>query len=296
MRPYFEHVLSGPGESFNAYEVRGAVIPCIYHQHREFELTCVVSSFGCRLINDSFASFDAGTLNLIGPLVPHHYWSSPEDSRSSEWGVAQVVQFPESFAAMELFRLPEFSAVRQMLADSRLGLEFDREACAPERLLLAKLVAQKGPRRLVLLLELLERLSRRPFRQLSRCQPPQISAIPAERISRVLQLIHGGLDAGTVPALSECAAKIGLCPEGFSRFFRKSTGKSFVQYLTELRIGKAENLLLHSDMQIAEICYASGFSTLSNFNRHFRRLRGCSPGEFRHSIRSATTKSATLHL
>ena len=123
MRPYFEHVLSGPGESFNAYEVRGAVIPCIYHQHREFELTCVVSSFGCRLINDSFAAFDAGTLNLIGPLVPHHYWSSPEDSRSSEWGVAQVVQFPESFAAMELFRLPEFSAVRQMRGfPARIGI------------------------------------------------------------------------------------------------------------------------------------------------------------------------------
>jgi AraC-like DNA-binding protein len=67
----------------------------------------------------------------------------------------------------------------------------------------------------------------------------------------------------------------------FSRFFKQRTGKSVTDYLLDIRIGNAIRLLVDSSQTIGEICFSSGFNNLSNFNRIFRKRKGCSPKEFR---------------
>jgi AraC-like DNA-binding protein len=70
----------------------------------------------------------------------------------------------------------------------------------------------------------------------------------------------------------------------FSRFFHRATNKTFRGFLNEVRIGHASRALLETDQTVAEICYDSGFSNLSNFNRQFLRLRQVSPREYRRKI------------
>ena len=72
-----------------------------------------------------------------------------------------------------------------------------------------------------------------------------------------------------------------LSVPAFSRFFKRSLGRTFTDYVNELRIGSACRALIETDKSVAEICYASGFENLSNFNRRFLALKKMSPREFR---------------
>jgi len=81
--------------------------------------------------------------------------------------------------------------------------------------------------------------------------------------------------------LEKLADLIGMTPTSFSRFFRQRTGKNLSEYIIDIRLGCAARLLVDTTDSISEICYSCGFNTLSNFNRLFRKRKGCTPTEFR---------------
>lgn len=285
MKPLYEKILPMPERSFAAATLSGPIIDCEYHVHPEYELVLVNSSFGSRVVNDDISQFDAGTVNLIGPMVPHHYFNSPSDSTGKEWASVSVIQFREGFAGAELFRLPEMAAIRRMLQDALYGLDFETATEADIAARAHALISATGARRIALLLELLDLLSALPYRKLSSHRLPEMENGGDARINRTLKLIHSRIGQGRTPSLTEAAANIGMGAEGFSRYFVRSTGRKFIDYVIELKLGKAANLLIHSDAQISEICFSAGFGNLSNFNRHFLKLRGMTPGEFRRRFR-----------
>ena len=67
----------------------------------------------------------------------------------------------------------------------------------------------------------------------------------------------------------------------FSRFFRRSTGNTFTDFVNRVRINRACQLLMETDSQITHICYEVGFQNVANFNRRFRDIKGLTPSEFR---------------
>ena len=85
--------------------------------------------------------------------------------------------------------------------------------------------------------------------------------------------------------LSFLADMIGMTPVSFSRFFHLRTGKTLSDYIIDIRLGFATRLLVDSSRTVAEICYDCGFNNLSNFNRLFKRKKGCSPKDFRNNYR-----------
>lgn len=70
----------------------------------------------------------------------------------------------------------------------------------------------------------------------------------------------------------------------FCRQFKKATGKPFVQYLNYVRVSVAEKLLLYTGKPVVDIIGETGFSSLSYFNRTFKKIKGCSPTEYRKRI------------
>ena len=112
---------------------------------------------------------------------------------------------------------------------------------------------------------------------------PSLKATTVGRIDLVKSWIVENLESSF--QLEDAARHVGLSPKSFSRFFKKNTGKPFIQYVNELRVGLACRRLMQSEASVSEICYATGFRNLSNFNRQFRDRKGLSPREFRAQYR-----------
>jgi AraC-like DNA-binding protein len=70
----------------------------------------------------------------------------------------------------------------------------------------------------------------------------------------------------------------------FTRFFKKTTGRTFTSYLNELRISYACRMLIESDLSISEIAFKAGFRNLSNLNRRFLNLKRVSPKIYRQQM------------
>ena len=78
------------------------------------------------------------------------------------------------------------------------------------------------------------------------------------------------------------AAKIsGFNMNYFSSLFHKTTGKTYKEYLNDLKLEYAKKLVLSNHLSISEICFASGFNSLPNFLKNFKAHYSTSPGSMR---------------
>ena len=85
--------------------------------------------------------------------------------------------------------------------------------------------------------------------------------------------------------LNQLADVAGMSPSAFSRFFKLHTGRNLTDYIIDTRLGSATRMLVDTNQSVSEICFKCGFNNLSNFNRIFKKKKGCSPTEFRENFR-----------
>jgi AraC-like DNA-binding protein len=105
---------------------------------------------------------------------------------------------------------------------------------------------------------------------------------PPSHEQMVREVIHY-LDAAYMKAIT-VESVLEFCPLSRSHFhvvFKETTGKTFVEYLTEIRLNKAKEQLADTDVPIAEIATMVGFATASYFGQLFRSVTGLSPGQYR---------------
>ncbi len=86
-------------------------------------------------------------------------------------------------------------------------------------------------------------------------------------------------------SIQALARRFGINPRSLNRRFRQATGKPPLQYLQEIRINQARELLKHSNLGIAEIAYAVGYQDVSYFTGLFRRTAKVTPNEYRRLVR-----------
>lgn len=86
-------------------------------------------------------------------------------------------------------------------------------------------------------------------------------------------------------SLDEVSRQMDLSPYYFSKLFKEETGSNFVEYVTNLRIGKAKELLVGDSLSMKEICASVGYSDPNYFSRIFKKNTGVTPTEYRESER-----------
>ena len=110
-------------------------------------------------------------------------------------------------------------------------------------------------------------------------EPDYQGGLPDYKLRQVIDYIHYHLEDEI--SLGELADQVGLSQSHFSSLFRKSTGRSPYKFLTRQRVERAQELLLTTDMSIAEIAGSVGFCDQSHLSRHMKRLMGVSPKQLR---------------
>lgn len=105
----------------------------------------------------------------------------------------------------------------------------------------------------------------------------------AEAESPVVQKAHSFIEAHLEGELrvGDVAAVVNLSVFYFCKVFKKATGKTFTQYVSEVRVEKAKKLLQNRRLRISEVAFEAGFQSITHFNRTFRKLTGQSPSVFR---------------
>jgi AraC family transcriptional regulator len=111
-------------------------------------------------------------------------------------------------------------------------------------------------------------------------------ALPRGRLHSVVEYIEEHLDAS--PTLEQIAAVAHLSPYHFARQFKRATGLPPHEYVITRRVERAKQFLQDGgELSLAEVAAQAGFSDQSQFSRHFKRLVGATPGQFRMSARIA---------
>ena len=111
-------------------------------------------------------------------------------------------------------------------------------------------------------------------------------ALPRGRLRAVVEYIEEHLDGG--PTLEQMAAVAGLSAYHFARQFKAATGLPPHEYVIARRVERAKQFLQGGgDLSLAEVAAHAGFSDQSQLSRHFKRLVGATPRQFRMSARTA---------
>ncbi len=264
------------------------------HFHAAFELVLVQGSSGRRLVGDALHSYDHADCVLVGPNLPHAWISADRhDERGNPHATCSVALFTRESLGLELLARPELAAIDRLLLRARRGLAFPSAALAgvAEDFRLLDDAVDAGGRLLRFLL-VLHRLA-----GIDGAEPVVSSGYVMTRDEQDYRTLASILDhlrrhSQRAIALAEMARLCRVSVPTFTRFFRRMTGHSFIDYLNRWRIDQAGVLLRETDGSILEISLRTGFPSLAHFNRQFRRWRGCSPREFRRRTGSGADGAA----
>jgi AraC-like DNA-binding protein len=252
------------------------------HIHDVLELNFVANAAGARrVVGDSSEVIDNLDLVLITSPDLEHVWEQYECKSEDIHEV--TVQFRLNFDLdTSSFRFSSYKSIYDMLIRAQRGLAFPPEAIMLVYHRLARLSSiEEGFIAVQEFFSILYELSKfNDARELASSSFAKVEVVSeSKRILKVKNYIDEHYKDDL--SLEQLADLVGMTPTAFSRYFKQRTAKNISEYIVDIRLGHAARLLVDTSDSVSEICWATGFNTLSNFNRLFRKRKGCSPTEFR---------------
>lgn len=249
------------------------------HSHEELELNFITNAKGAkRVVGDHISVIDDMELVLVGSNLPH-VWQT-HNCKSQK--IKEVtIQFHKDLFDEKLLRRNQLSFIRKMLEKSARGILFSRETIERIQPRLVILNQKQGFDSVLELFSILHDLSiSRDMHTLSDATFSNAElSYNSRRIERSVEYMNQNFKKHIT--LSEVAKLANMTDVSFSRFFKSRTGITFMDSLLEMRLGHASRLLIDTTQSIAEVAYNCGFNNISNFNRLFKKKKGCTPKEFR---------------
>lgn len=251
------------------------------HKHKEIEMNLLCNCEGCqRIVGDSVEQTGYYDLVIVGNDLEHGWLQNGVETKGHMREI--TVQWSEETISRFVMAKNQFSSVRVLLDRINNGIVFGQETIKeilPKFEELLKPIP--GFMRYLKLMEIIFILSTtNDYRTLSTTSFANVAEKEtSRRIKKVKDFIANNY---TEPLrLEDLASMVGMTPTAFSRFFKLHTNKTLSNYIIDIRLGHAIRGLVDTQMTCSEICYMCGFNNLSNFNRLFKKKKGCTPLEFR---------------
>ncbi len=255
------------------------------HKHDVFELNFVEHAAGVRrIVGDSSEVIGDYDLVLITSTDLEHVWLQ-NDCNSDD--IHEItIQFRFVLNETSLFRKNPFSRIFRMFDLARRGLVFPMDAVMKVYNQITTISSEKdGYRSFIRFLDILDVLSRCDgARTLATSSYAKVNVSEdSRRILKVKSYIDDNfMDEIKLKTLSDIAC---MSENAFSRFFKMHTGRTISDYIIDIRLGNAARMLVDTNKTVSDISFLCGYNNLSNFNRVFKRKKGCSPTEFREYYR-----------
>lgn len=261
-----------------------------FHQHPEVQLTVLFQGVGNLIVGDYIGRFKPGELYLLSPNIPHVFRNDKMNSSGDPEGdrvYSQSIFYDVKIFATKLSNIAEFDRVHDFFENlNGCYRVLDKQDFITSRIL--KLRDIRGLERVIVSLEVLLYIMSEPV--LERLNKTALlihySKKEGKRMDKVVRFLMD--ESHRKITLSEVAEVASMNKEAFCRFFRERTRKTFTEFLNEIRIKKACELLGNSDLTIHQVAVESGFSNLSYFNRVFRKVNGTTPKEYRSTLSMPT--------
>ena len=255
------------------------------HSHSDYELNFTENAKGVkRIVGDNVEVIGDYDLVLVSSKDLEHVLEQNE-CRSER--VREItIQFSPDIFEKNFTNKQQFDSIRRMLERGQRGIAFPMSAILKVYPILSELSFEEDSfyavmKFFTILYELskcegAKTLSSSPFARIE-------SHSDSRRVQKIQQYINENYKQDIrLPILAQMA---GMSAVAFSRFFKARTGTSLSDYIIDVRLGHASQMLAHTSTPVADICFECGFNNLSNFNRIFKKKKDCSPQEYRKQFR-----------
>lgn len=259
------------------------------HFHPEYEINLIKNANGLkRIVGDHIKEIQGEwEMVLTGPNIYHGWIHNNHNNQDSN---EITIQFTGDIFGEGFLNKNQMLPLKKLLYLSDRGISFDTDTILSIFDKIQCLSQIKGFNSVLSLFALINTLAEsKNFEILSSTTFTEKDGIKfnSRRIEKVYNYIM--MNHRSKIKLSDVADIVNMSEASFSRFFKQRTGKTFIYCLNEIRMGYAARMLLETTWSVSEICYQCGFNNLSNFNRYFKTLKNCSPGEFRNNFSGTKT-------
>lgn len=283
MKPSFHKV---PTQIRSSFSVRHDIQPnfgSVWHYHPELELHHVIQGKGVRFIGDNISNFSPGEVVLLGGSLPHMWRCNQEyfEDDPHRKVEAIVIHFLPDCLGKDFLSLPEAYLIPKLFEKAQKGMRITGKSKDLLADLMHEATRATDMDRLIILMSMLKILAKteeyepiasaHAFYKSNESDTMRINKICTYTLSNYKKDIN----------LEEIASIANLSVTSFCRYFKVMTNKTFYDFLIEIRISHACRLLVEDRLSTEMICFECGFNNVSNFYRHFKKVTGLTPLEYK---------------
>jgi AraC-like DNA-binding protein len=284
MKPHFHKIPSTPQSSFS---IRHDIKPDfgnVWHYHPELELHYIIKGEGVRFIGDNISNFTPGEMVLLGENLPHTWRCKDEYFQNNPdlHVEAMVIQFLPDCLGKYLLNLPEAYLIPKLFEKAKSGMVINGKAKEKLAELMRSSIEATNLDRIIILLSILKTLAetdeyativtgKNTFYQSNESETLRINKICTYTMTNYKNDI----------TLEEIASLSNLSITSFCRYFKLMTKKTYYDFLIEIRVSHACRFLIENKLPTEMICFDCGFNNVSNFYRHFKKVTGMTPLDYK---------------
>lgn len=250
------------------------------HFHPEFEINFIKGGKGAkRIVGDHIGEIEDYELVMVGPNIYHGWENYKNDNSKKMYEI--TIQFPRYLFDAQLLNKNILKPIKELFKNANHGVLFSQETTKNLESKLNIISKKNGFDNFIdfqsLLYDLAISRGQKILTNLS--FDDQNDFHNSDRIEKIFKYVKENYQNKI--RVEDAAKKINMSVISFSRLIKQRTGKTFVEFVNELRLGYATRQLIDTNDSVSQICYNCGFNNISNFNRIFKKKQNCTPSEFR---------------
>lgn len=249
------------------------------HSQQTWELSYIIQGSGENLVGSVRESFHRGEAVLVVPNTPHQWLFDAEDVDENGNIENITITFSTEMINSLAHAIPEYDQLVAWYDSLDTSLRFSKKESEFIAQLLLQMEFLQPYNRIPLMLQLLASIYENHHITALSTKILDNDSISDSRIKKIEVFLTCNYQRKV--NLEDLAKHVGMNRSSMCTYFKQKTGKTIFQYLIDLRISIAQQLLSSLDLSIAQCCYKCGFNDIPHFNRTFKRWVGMTPNEYR---------------